>query len=339
MRILALDGDEHQSIDCMAPMPHGDGHLPRQELMRLPAIDANLLLALHALLQETNVTRAAKRLGIGQPGMSRSLARLREHFKDPLLVPKGRGLVLSPTALALVGPVERASAALADVFEGRGDDSGGLHRAFTLASADLFAASIVPGLLAEMRAGAPDATLEVRSLPARSTEQILGDGADVALGAFEDVPPTVSQRHLFSDAFVCLVRADHPRVQSGAMSLKTYLELRHLEVLPAPNARPGLRIARALGSKAEQRRVVARVPYFALAARILSQSDLVLTMTRSWAEALRDFGPLRIVALPVRLPPQRFSQIWLRRHDTDAAHTWFRELVAKVCMRRFGESL
>ncbi len=34
--------------------------------MKLAAIDTNLLLALHALLAETSVTRAAKRLGVGQ---------------------------------------------------------------------------------------------------------------------------------------------------------------------------------------------------------------------------------------------------------------------------------
>src|SRR5579859_2432729 len=84
--------------------------------MKLSAIDTNLLLALQALLQETSVTRAAKRLGIGQPAMSRSLARLRDHFEDPLLVQKGRQLVLSATARALLPTVEKAAAAIAEVF-------------------------------------------------------------------------------------------------------------------------------------------------------------------------------------------------------------------------------
>ena len=87
--------------------------------MKLSAIDTNLLLALHALLQEGSVTRAAKRLGIGQPAMSRSLARLREHFKDPLLAQKGRQLVLTPVAQALAPSVEKAIAAIADVFAER----------------------------------------------------------------------------------------------------------------------------------------------------------------------------------------------------------------------------
>jgi len=303
--------------------------------MKLSAIDTNLLLALHALLQETSVTRAAKRVGVGQPAMSHALARLRDHFGDPLLVPKGRQLVLSPVAQALLPSVERAATAIADVFVGGGGPGPGSRRSYVVACVDLFGASVVPRLVKAM-GEERGLTLEVRSIPARSSEQILEDGADVVLGSFEDLPPTVSQRHLFSDAFACVVRAEHPRVDR-AMSLKTYLELRHLEVLPAPLARPGLRIERALGAKAAQRRVAVRVPYFGLAAQVLAQSDLVLTMTATFARALAESAPLKVVPAPLKIPAQRFSLIWHRKHESDRPHAWFRELVAKVCEEKFGE--
>jgi DNA-binding transcriptional LysR family regulator len=41
--------------------------------MKLSGIDANLLAALDALLREKSVTRAARRLGVGQPAVSHSL--------------------------------------------------------------------------------------------------------------------------------------------------------------------------------------------------------------------------------------------------------------------------
>lgn len=305
--------------------------------MKLSAIDTNLLLALHALLEESSVTRAAKRLGVGQPAMSRSLARLRDHFKDPLLVRKGRQLVLSREAQALSSSVAKAIAAVTDVF----DDAGGTgaRRAYVVACADLFGAAILPGLVDRLSRGADaDATLEVRAILARSTEQILEDGADVALGSFEDVPPVVSQQYLFSDPFVCVVRANHPRVGT-ALSLDAYLELRHLEVLPAPNARPGLRIDRALGEKANRRRVALRVPYFSIAARVLAESDLLLTMTRSFARELQRVAPLEVVAVPFRVPPLRFSLIWHRSREADRSHRRFRDLVAKICLERLGDAL
>ena len=40
-------------------------------------LDLNLLIALKALLEEKHVSRAAIRVGLSQPAMSRALARLR----------------------------------------------------------------------------------------------------------------------------------------------------------------------------------------------------------------------------------------------------------------------
>ncbi len=301
--------------------------------MNLSAIDTNLLVALHALLQEASVTRAAQRLGIGQPAMSRLLARLRDHFKDPLLVQHGRKFALSPVAQLLVPPVTKAISAMTDVFEAATGEV--TSRVYVLACADLFGAAVVPALFQQM-AHARDVALEVRAIPSRSTEQILDDGVDVVLGAFEDVPPTLSQRSLFSDPFVCVVRADHPLVHDGALSRDAYLELSHVDVLPAPNARPGLRIERALGADAERRRVALRVPYFWLAARVVAESDLALTMTQSFARELQRSAALKTVTAPLALAPLTFSLVWRRARDLDRMHAWFRELVATVCVERLG---
>jgi LysR family nod box-dependent transcriptional activator len=85
--------------------------------MRLSGIDAELLATLDALLCEKSVARAARRLGVGQPAVRRTLARLREHFKDDLLVPRGRNYVLTDRAEKLASVVANATRSLADVFE------------------------------------------------------------------------------------------------------------------------------------------------------------------------------------------------------------------------------
>jgi DNA-binding transcriptional LysR family regulator len=52
--------------------------------VNLAGLDLNLVVALRALLEERNVTRAGQRIGLSQPAMSAALARLRRHFDDAL---------------------------------------------------------------------------------------------------------------------------------------------------------------------------------------------------------------------------------------------------------------
>src|SRR5580704_12598667 len=72
--------------------------------------DLNLLVSLDVLIDEANVTRAAARLNVSQPALSAQLARLRDLFHDPLLVPSrtGRGMIPTARALELRGPLHVA---------------------------------------------------------------------------------------------------------------------------------------------------------------------------------------------------------------------------------------
>ncbi|HJV96397.1 MAG TPA: LysR family transcriptional regulator, partial [Albitalea sp.] len=91
-------------------------------------IDLNLLVSLDALLAERNVTRAAQRLSISQPALSAQLARLREVFGDPLLMPSARGMLPTARARTLEAPLRAALGGLKNaVME---------HAAFTPATAE-----------------------------------------------------------------------------------------------------------------------------------------------------------------------------------------------------------
>ena len=68
------------------------------ELRELDRLDMNLLVALEALLEERNVSKAAERLFITQSAMSKTLGRLRQVFDDPLFIRKSGGMVPTPRA-------------------------------------------------------------------------------------------------------------------------------------------------------------------------------------------------------------------------------------------------
>ena len=60
--------------------------------IQLSAIDLNLLVVFDALMQERNVTKAARRLALSQPALSHALGRLRHMLKDELLVRSPKGI-------------------------------------------------------------------------------------------------------------------------------------------------------------------------------------------------------------------------------------------------------
>jgi hypothetical protein len=64
--------------------------------MNWGAVDLNLLIVFDALMQERNLTRAARRLGLRQPATSHALARLRHMSNDELFVCAPEGMQPTP---------------------------------------------------------------------------------------------------------------------------------------------------------------------------------------------------------------------------------------------------
>lgn len=302
--------------------------------MKLAGIDANLLAALDALLREKSVTRAARRLGVGQPAVSHALSRLRAHFKDELLVLKGRQYYLTDRAEKLGAVVASATRSLDEVFTDRsGFDAASSSYRFVVACSELLGVLIVPELVRKLQREAPNVEVELRALVDVSKASVLSGGVDLALGVFEDVPLGFNQQLLYEDPPVCVVRANHEQVLDR-LSLETYSKLPHLEVGALTDAIPRLRIDRALAAVGRRRTVPLVVPYYVLAPYILEQNDHVATVSASGANILVKLAALRVVDVPLSLPTHSYSQIWRTSQDGDRAHIWFREQVANICQRR-----
>src|SRR2546430_1468006 len=144
--------------------------------MSLAGVDLNLLVALDALLAERSVTRAASRLGLSQPGMSNTLARLRKLFGDPLLVREGLTLVPTPRAESLRQPVQEALSLIQNALDNRpGFDPATDHATFTVSCSDYSLLMLIGPLVRQLAATAPGLTIQV--LPrAPDAVRLLRDG-------------------------------------------------------------------------------------------------------------------------------------------------------------------
>jgi len=288
--------------------------------------DLNLLVALDALLEERSVSRAAVRLGLSQPAMSRALGRLRKAFGDQLLVRGQSGYVPTTRAEALIAPVRRVLRESRALLEPGSFDAATARLQFRVVTNDYCALVLLPRLVNAIRAQAPGIDIEVGRTDPNSLDQLANGEADLVLG---HLPPAARTGHLvqllFEDPFVCVLRKDHPALTGKKLTLKNYCSHPHCAA-DVDGSLTG-EVDAALTALGESRRVAFRTPHFLAALFVVAGSDLIQTAPRSLAEELAPVTGLALVDLPLRIAPASVGQIWHERHQTDPAHAWLRAQV------------
>jgi DNA-binding transcriptional LysR family regulator len=195
---------------------------------RLREVDANLLLSLHALIEERNLTHAGERMTMSQPAMSGALARLRKHFDDELLVRVGRGFELTPLAERLRPEVAAAiEAAEALLGNQREFDPTSSTRRFTVSMSEYamtVLAEPLTRLLAEQAPGCSVALDTLDVSPSQFETQLMR--RDLIIGPLGFEFPGRKQP-VFTDHLVCVVARDNPRLADGALSLDDLQAMAH----------------------------------------------------------------------------------------------------------------
>jgi len=292
----------------------------------LSSIDLNLLVLLRALLNERHVTRAARRVGLSQSAASHALTRLRELYRDPLLVRRGRALELTPRAQLLVPELEQGLSHLEGTLRAQPTfDPRHARRTFTITAADYLQATLVAPLLRRLSVEAPGFELTLASFT--NVFDLLESGqVDFSLVAKQTLPSQFSARRLYSDGFVCMARKRHPLTLGRRLSLEQYLSAGHL--LVAPSGSPGSLLDTELARRGLVRRIAARVSSFLAVPTVVSASDLISTGPELLWRQLAPLYSLELHALPLRVPRFDIDLIWHCRRDSDEAHAFLRDALA-----------
>jgi DNA-binding transcriptional LysR family regulator len=288
-------------------------------------VDLRQLRAFEVLLRERNLTRAATVLGVAQPALSKTLAKLRRYFADPLFVRAGHRM--EPTAKALD---------LADAVHALLDDATMLrarHRPFDpKTSTRIFSFSVVdaglvrllPPLLSHLETHAPGVRLRVTPMEFEELEAALEAGhLDFAMGSFRSRSKRIRRQTLWSVGYVSVARRDHPRLGSKP-SLPAFAAERHMLVSTAGTGHEHQLVERALERALPEERIVCRVPTFLAAAFAASRTDVIATVPASIAAELGEALHLRIFPTPIRLPRIDVAQHWHERFHREPGSRWIR---------------
>ena len=286
-------------------------------------VDLNLLLALHALLEERHVTRASKRCFLSQSAMSRALERLREMFGDALLIRSGRAYERTVRGDSLLRELQSILPRLEAMVRGEEFDPEQSKERFRLAVTHHASITLIPPLIRRMRTEAPDVRLDVSQWEERAYDAVIAGRLDTALSA-EHPPAGLESEVLFEVDFVCVVGSAQ-RVHPRRLTLAQYLQLPHVVVETwAGQQTP---VDRPLAQFGAKRRVVFRVPFFAAAMFAVAKTDLVLTVPRKLTRIVRPIDGVRLVEPPREIKPFPYFMTWHPRLNEEPAHAWFREQV------------
>jgi DNA-binding transcriptional LysR family regulator len=297
--------------------------------MRFANLDLNLLVSLDALLDQCSVTRAAQQLGLSQPALSASLARLRRHFGDELLARSGNEYRLSPLAAQLKPRVRLALDGVERVFTAQPDfDPRESTREFSIQLSD-YAAAVVGSAIAEALATqAPAARLRLTHNTPEAVDHaeqtlLTTDLLVLPHGFITDLP----HADLMRDRWVMVVATDNPEV-GDAVSIEQLETLGWVATYYGPTAStPAARQMRMLGI--EPRVQVVTETFLTIPALVAGTSRIALLQERLVKLIPADAG-IRALPCPFEAGPLVDAMWWHPIYDRDPEHTFFRDLTQRA---------
>lgn len=291
-------------------------------------IDLRLLEVIRELHRTGSVSHVAQNLGLSQSAVSMSLSRLRKHFNDPLFVRTSRGMEPTSYAEALIGELIEATQLLESAMGRR------LHfdpltsdRMFHLISTDIAQFTILPPLVHRLATAAPRVRINLGQLTDEAPRLLESGEADLAIGLIPQMGAGFCQQRLFTNRFMCAMRAGHPRIKD-TLTLDQFQRESHVSVTTLGTGYEALE--KAMERQKIQRHISMRVPSFLGVNAIIAATDHLVIVPGGVGKFLASSGEFKLLPLPFSIPSYSVTQNWHERYTHDPAEQWFRHIVANI---------
>jgi DNA-binding transcriptional LysR family regulator len=290
--------------------------------------DLNLLPIAIALYDELSVSRAARRLGMSQPAVSKALRRLRDTFDDALFVRGPSGIVPTPRAHAIVRASRPHLQHLReDLLRGEQFDPATSTRPIVLGLSDIAEMAFLPSILDYLRVQAPKCPVVTFTARDSSLADALEKGdVDVAAGYFPALAQrNFRQRRLSKHGFACLMRAGHPLWKSR-LTVSAFLAAEHIVVRREGRSQD---ILERFIERRKMRRMVAMYTSNVLSVPfIVMETQFVATLPYAVVTRFASLTSRVAAALPPFDLTYDLKLHWHRRFDNEPRSIWLREQLA-----------
>lgn len=295
-------------------------------------VNLNLLIALDILLQEKNVTRAAKKIHLSQAAMSNNLKQLRSLFKDQLLIQEKNKMVLTSYAQELQLKLHKILEELEGIIKGTPFfDPAICNRMFKIGMSDHIAALVLPTLISILPRQAPNIKINTLSLTQMyKAEPFEKEVYDIGIGRTAPLPTFIQKKLLIRENYVLILSTTHPLAKKEKLTLSDFNACKHIAYRTENTEFPSL-LVQALEAKGGKRNAILYLPYLDTVFRLIEKSnDHIATVVESAATLLAEKYNVLFKPFPIELPAIEIYMAWHHRFDNDPAHQWIRNQIIDI---------
>ena len=259
---------------------------------KLPAsIDWSHIQAFVAVAERGSLSAAARALGVSQPTLGRQIKNLEAELDVTLFHRQARGLTLSETGAALLGPARSMEEAARSISLSAGGRANSLAGTVRLSASLAVSYNFLPPILAELRREEPEIQIEL--VPTDENLNLHFRECDIALRMVQPQQLDLVARHLGS---IELGIYGHRDYVSTLPPLETIEDLLHCDLVGHDRDERIVRGLRSLGTMWTAPRLppgvtsaMCTMPWFAEAVASALHPDLSRKLTPIWCASHQVF--------------------------------------------------
>jgi LysR family transcriptional regulator, nod-box dependent transcriptional activator len=276
-------------------------------------------VALHALLEECNVTRAAERLNLSQPAMSAALRRLRLALNDNILVAHGKTMVPTSHAQSLAPIVAQALVSMQSlVSSSTVFDPKTSQRRFKIAASDYISTVLIAPMLASLETDAPSVRLEIIAVSVDSLPMLERGMIDFMVTPEQFLSPVHPKKLLFEERHLVVGWKDN-RVFNRPLTEEAYYSCGHVAVEIA--GQPSFAEER-MRSGGDRRKIEMVASSFTMVPWMLPGTGRLAIMHERLAQVMLPILPLKVAPLPFVMAPMREMIQFHNARASDGGLQW-----------------
>ncbi|PST87119.1 LysR family transcriptional regulator [Photobacterium sp. NCIMB 13483] len=297
----------------------------------MKSTELNLIPIFVAIYEEKNLSKAASRMNVSQPAVSKALKRLREIYNDPLFHRNTTGVEPTVFATDIYPAMSTALKNFTSTLSAsREFDPKISNRIFSIAVVSTVSYSLIPKLMQQIRLCAPNIALEVHP---QFTEDLESDlrlqRYDLVIDLALRGRTVLKSEVIYTERLRVVCRENHPRI-GDSISLAEFLSEEHVAA-SRWHSRSSLLNADDIG-ELEARNIVIRAAGAFEMMPIIGSTDMIGMLPQSAIDDLGAYYKLKALDLPFDGQQHDLCTIWHPSRTADSGHRWLRQQIKKAAL-------